>query len=165
MENGGLAAPSRSRRMPAATGRSGRRPRADVDLACRTLILPRRCVSNFRNETIFCRQTVCPPSGVTRADTQSRTANADRTGSYAVESSGLIDSLSAVLRPGSHWLLVLSTAGSSQVETIAGGVRPGRLRREANDAATCCRRFLYNIDGIPTLSGRLRVVFRPLGLT
>ena len=47
----------------------------------------------------------------------------------------------------------------------AGGVRSPRFRREANDAATGGRRFVCEIDDIPTLSGRLRVVFRPRGLS
>ena len=70
-----------------------------------------------------------------------------------------------MLRPGSRWLLVLSTAGSSRLATTAGGVRSPRVRREANDAATGGRLFVYDVGEIPTLTGRLRVVFRPRGLT
>ena len=65
----------------------------------------------------------------------------------------------------SRWLLVLSTAGSSRLATTAGGVRSPRFRREANDAATGGRRFVYDVGEIPTLTGRLRVVYRPRGLS
>ena len=69
-----------------------------------------------------------------------------------------------MLRPESRWLSILSTAGSSRLAMTAGGVRYPRFRRGANDTATGGRRFVCEIDDIPTLSGRLRMVFRPRGL-
>ena len=163
---GRVPAPRWWRRTPALSGKPGRDPhRISVWLAA--LMSPCVVCSNgCETRAAFCRmETVGRRSARLEPATQSRCTNADRAGSYAVESSGSNGSLSAVLRPGSRWLLVLSTAGSSRLATTAGEVRSGRFRRDASDAATCFRRFICETDDIPTLSGRLRVVFRPRGLS
>ena len=61
-------------------------------------------------------------------------------------------------RPQHRWLIpTCDDRRRSEVSSLSA--------REANDAATGGRRLVCEIDDIPTLSGRLRMVFWPRGLT
>ena len=161
---GRVPAPRRWWRTPAVSGKPGRDPhRISAWLAA--LTSPRVACSNaIEKRAAFCwrplvvswRASSRQRSLVIRTQTEPALMRSSRAARTARFHSG-------ALRPGSRWLLVLSTAGSSRLATTAGGVRSHRFRREASITSTCCHRFVCETDDIPTLSGRLRVVFRPRG--
>ena len=157
---GRVPASRRWRRTPALSGKPGRDPhRISVWLAA--LTSPRVACSNaIEKRAAFCRR----PLVVSWRDSSRQRSLVMRT---QTEPALMRSSRAAQTARFQRWrgLLVLSTAGSSRLATTAGGVRSHRFRREASITSTCCHRFVCETDDIPTLSGRLRVVFRPRGLS
>ena len=169
MKDGGrIPASRRWRRTPALSGKPGRDPhRISVWLAA--LTSPRVACSNAiekrAREQHFAGDRWSPP-GVTRAGNavSSYERRLSRLSCSRVERlerlafSGAEAGKPLASRPQHRWLiLTCNDRRRSEVSSLS--------EREASITSTCCHRFVCETDDIPTLSGRLRVVFRPRGLS